>query len=216
MSDPAMVDGRRVRGAKRRAALMGAAASVLAREGIDAVTHRAVASASGSSLASVTYHFPTIGGLKGAIFSWTGDRVLEAMERAATISSQSGADTAEIAGEFAYRLCAEQRELTVVLLQLLVAASADPELQPIVDRLNRRAETILAPAVGEDVAPMVVASIQGAIMLALARGTNAAEWARDAVRTVIRQFTLDSHQTDPNEADPSPPPSPPGEQEPAS
>lgn len=183
-----MVDGRRVRGEQRRQALMLAAVAVIARDGISAVTHRGVANACGSSLASVTYHYPTIAELKDAVFDWIGNQILEAMEQNADDSSSAGGDAAEVAGEFAFWLCSTQRDLTIALLQLHVAATGDERLRSIVDRLTRRAESIVGRAVDPLEAPAVVAAIQGVLLLALARQADPAAWARDSVRALVQRY----------------------------
>src|SRR6478672_12155649 len=54
------VDGRRLRGETSRARILGAATSVISRDGLGALTHRAAADAAGVPLARVAYHFPKI------------------------------------------------------------------------------------------------------------------------------------------------------------
>jgi TetR/AcrR family transcriptional regulator, regulator of biofilm formation and stress response len=53
-------DGRRARGAARREQLVRAAIEVIERDGVAALTHRAIAERAGVSLASVSYHFAGI------------------------------------------------------------------------------------------------------------------------------------------------------------
>jgi DNA-binding transcriptional regulator YbjK len=53
-------DGRRRRGQERRRTIINAALTLLEREGLGALTHRAVAAEAGVALASVTYHFDGI------------------------------------------------------------------------------------------------------------------------------------------------------------
>ncbi|HET6627250.1 MAG TPA: TetR family transcriptional regulator [Nocardioidaceae bacterium] len=53
-------DGRRIRGQRRRRQLIDAALTVLARDGLAGLTHRAVATEAGVPLASATYHFTGI------------------------------------------------------------------------------------------------------------------------------------------------------------
>ena len=190
------MDGRRARGHRRRTALMSSGVGLIARDGIDAVTHRAVASESGASLATVTYHFPTVVELKSAIFRWAGERVLEEMTQAAQVSAASNSDTAEVASAFAYRLCTAERDLAVVLLQLLVAAGSDEELRPVVEELNDRTASILAQSVDPAETPVVVASIQGVLLSALTRGADSAEWARDSVRRLVGQYTRTARSED--------------------
>jgi len=56
----ATADGRRLRGENSRARILEAATGVISRDGLGAVTHRAVADEAGVPLARVAYHFPKI------------------------------------------------------------------------------------------------------------------------------------------------------------
>lgn len=58
--DEAATDGRIARGEASREAILAAAARVIVDDGVDALTHRAVAQAAGVSLARVSYHYPKI------------------------------------------------------------------------------------------------------------------------------------------------------------
>lgn len=53
-------DGRRQRGDASRRALLAAASQVIVADGVDALTHRAVAEGAGVPLARVSYHYPKI------------------------------------------------------------------------------------------------------------------------------------------------------------
>jgi AcrR family transcriptional regulator len=53
-------DGRRRRGDASRKAILDAATQVIVDDGVDALTHRAVAQVAGVPLARVSYHFPRI------------------------------------------------------------------------------------------------------------------------------------------------------------
>jgi TetR/AcrR family transcriptional regulator, regulator of biofilm formation and stress response len=57
---PAAADGRRARGEARRLQLVEATLTVLERDGLAGVTHRAVAEQAGVSLASASYHYSGI------------------------------------------------------------------------------------------------------------------------------------------------------------
>lgn len=56
----ATTDGRRQRGEASRRALLAAAAQVIVDDGVEALTHRAVAEGAGVPLARVSYHYPKI------------------------------------------------------------------------------------------------------------------------------------------------------------
>lgn len=55
-----VADGRRLRGEQRRSELLQATLTVIERDGVAGVSHRAVASVADVSVASITYHFPTL------------------------------------------------------------------------------------------------------------------------------------------------------------
>lgn len=57
---PLPIDGRRQRGETSRRAILDAAAQVIIDDGVDALTHRAVAEAAGVPLARVSYHYPKV------------------------------------------------------------------------------------------------------------------------------------------------------------
>jgi AcrR family transcriptional regulator len=59
-------DGRRLRGEASRRGIVQAAIRVLSRQGLPAVTHRAVAAEAGVSVALTTYHFGTLDDLLAA------------------------------------------------------------------------------------------------------------------------------------------------------
>jgi DNA-binding transcriptional regulator YbjK len=54
------VDGRRARGEQRRNELLAATLAVIERDGVAGVSHRRVAAVADVSVASITYHFPTL------------------------------------------------------------------------------------------------------------------------------------------------------------
>ena len=54
------MDGRRARGEQRRSELLAATLTVIERDGVAGVSHRAVAAVADVSVASITYHFPTL------------------------------------------------------------------------------------------------------------------------------------------------------------
>jgi DNA-binding transcriptional regulator YbjK len=187
------MDGRKERGELRRNTLMSAAVELAAHEGIASVTHRAVATSSGVSLASVTYHYPTIAALKNAMFEWIGNQVIATMESAVREGDANHRSPEDTAGALAYELCSKHSELVVMLLQLLIAAQSDPQLRPCSEQLNTRAEAIVQAAVDASDAPAVVAAMQGVMLRALSREDGQAEWARETVRTLVRRYTHSEH-----------------------
>ncbi|MFE6688549.1 TetR/AcrR family transcriptional regulator [Streptomyces sp. NPDC057743] len=64
--DEPITDGRKAKGARRRAALIEAAVRVVARDGAARVTHRAVAQEAGLPTTATTYYFESIDALLNA------------------------------------------------------------------------------------------------------------------------------------------------------
>lgn len=74
-------DGRRVRGERRRSALIAATLRVVERDGVARVTHRAVALEAGVPASSATYYFATLDDLLvAALTAAVEDYVLELRE----------------------------------------------------------------------------------------------------------------------------------------
>ncbi|MCW2584131.1 MAG: TetR family transcriptional regulator [Klenkia sp.] len=76
MSTP---DGRRARGEGTRGELLDAVRRLVARDGVDAVTHRTVAAEAGVAKTSVAYHFATLDGLLAAALARQTDELLAAV-----------------------------------------------------------------------------------------------------------------------------------------
>ena len=68
-----------------REAIVAATVAIVAREGVAAVTHRAVASEAGVSLSSTTWHFATKADILEAALRWTAEhevaRIAEIADR---------------------------------------------------------------------------------------------------------------------------------------
>ena len=67
------VDGRRARGAKRRAEIIEATLAVITRDGAAGVTHRTVATQAGITTSLTTYHFATLDDLLVAALTSVAD-----------------------------------------------------------------------------------------------------------------------------------------------
>ncbi|MCL2424350.1 MAG: TetR family transcriptional regulator, partial [Micrococcales bacterium] len=70
-------DGRLARGEASRAAMLTAATRVVASQGIQALTHRAVAAEAKVSHARVAYHFASVADLRQATLSQAGNRIVD-------------------------------------------------------------------------------------------------------------------------------------------
>jgi TetR/AcrR family transcriptional regulator, regulator of biofilm formation and stress response len=161
-------DGRLARGAARRGLLLAAAVRVVARCGSGSLTHRAVAAEAQVSIASVTYHFPSIGELRRDTLEHAGSSIgleLADLVRAATTRVD---DVPEICAEYAVRLVVERRVETAAVFELIIAAAHDEDLRPVVAVYNGMLANLLGPyAGGETRASTVGAAIQGLLLVQL-------------------------------------------------
>jgi len=160
------VDGRLARGAARRVLLLDSAVQVVAGSGAGALTHRAVASGARVSIASVTYHFPSIAELRRETFQHAGSKI--GLELAELVHAAAGRvdDVPEICASYAVRLVVERRDETLAVLELIVAAGHDEDLRPIVALYNGMLAKLLTPYTGDERrAHTVGAAIQGILLV---------------------------------------------------
>jgi DNA-binding transcriptional regulator YbjK len=162
-------DGRLARGAARRSLLLDAAVGVVADSGAGALTHRAVATEAKVSVASVSYHFPSIDELRRETFQYAGSRIGLELADLVLAATASVEDTPEICGRYAVRLVDERRVETAAVFELIVAAGHDEALQPVVALYQGMLADLLTPYEGDrDRATNAAAAIQGLVLVQLA------------------------------------------------
>src|SRR5476651_2276383 len=155
-------DGRLARGAARRILLLEAAVRIVAASGSGSLTHRAVAEEAHVSIASVTYHFPSIGDLRRETLEHAGSSIGLELAGLVLAASTRVEETPEICRAFAVRLVVERRIETAAVFELIVAAAHDDDLRPMVALFNDRLATLLHPYVGDQPSAQIVgAAIQG-------------------------------------------------------
>jgi TetR/AcrR family transcriptional regulator, regulator of biofilm formation and stress response len=175
--------GRSEHGAERRAAIIGATVRLLTREGLGAVTHRAVAREAEVPLAATTYYFSSKDELIAeALRMLVADEVALLTARAAELGEAIGS-----IGELAQALAAAvfptgeaERRVLLAKFEVYLAAARTPGLRPAVAEWRGTfiglAESALAaaghPRPGET-APVLVAAIDGVLTHALAEGLEA-------------------------------------------
>src|SRR5215207_2782806 len=92
----ARADGRLLRGQASREAILDGATAVIRADGLDALTHRSVAAATGVPLARVSYHFPTVQDLltaSAARFLVAFDDRLDELAQSSRIGERSIVDS---------------------------------------------------------------------------------------------------------------------------
>ena len=187
-------DGRLRRGETRRALLLDAGVRVVARDGAGNLTHRATAGEAGVSLASVTYHFPSIHELRRAIFDHAGSLVGLAFRSQVLAGGAATEDVGAILADYATTLIVERREATVAVFEMITAAAHDHELQPVVELLHGRLAALLEPYVGSKrQALRAAAAVQGLILVALAADQSRHADLREAVLDLITRFRAQPH-----------------------
>lgn len=186
----ANADGRLARGELRKTLLLDAAVTVVAEHGYAALTHRAAAAEAGVSVASVTYHFPSIGDLREAMFQHAGSRIGLAFRDVIQAASARADDVPTITGSFVAHLIAERRLETTAVLEMVIAAGHDPSLRPLVRFFNDRLAELLDPYIGSrSDALTVAAAIQGIILSRIAQSDpDVAPGLRDAVVDLVQRY----------------------------
>jgi TetR/AcrR family transcriptional regulator, regulator of biofilm formation and stress response len=184
------IDGRRARGATRRSLLLDAAVRIVAAGGSGSLTHRAVAEEAAVSIASVSYHFPSIGDLRRETLEHAGSSIGLELAGLVTAASTRIEETPEICAAFAVRLVVERRVETAAVFELIVAAAHDEDLRPVVALYNDRLTDLLAPYEGNTMnAHVVGAAIQGLLIVHLASPLRAdPNTLGNAVADLIRRY----------------------------
>lgn len=163
-------DGRLARGEATRRTMLAAATTIVARQGMSELTHRAVASAAGVSPALVAYHFANTHALRRATLAYVGDRV------AAQLGLLLGptpdpAEVPSIAADLAVWLATDLHDEAAAMHEFLAAATRDPGLRPSVDALLEKAADLIEPLSGSrELAVTAGTFFLGFTMITMARG----------------------------------------------
>jgi DNA-binding transcriptional regulator YbjK len=126
-----VVDGRLARGAASREAIVEAAGRVVVARGLAAVTHRAVASEAGVSLARTTYHFPTTEALLLAVDRHLTDQFDLRLSTLLAAARERSASIAQACCDFLGELLGARRFELLATVELRVAAARRPDLLSI-------------------------------------------------------------------------------------
>jgi DNA-binding transcriptional regulator YbjK len=151
------VDGRRARGQARSQVITEATLAVVSEQGLAGLTHRAVAARAGVSLASTTYHFPTVNDLVRAALNEASRRVLADQRDLHVGINQQGQDPAEACADLILHQIGPQRSVTLVQLEMLLLAVRTPELRPVVQAWRHGLIDLLEPLFGDRVVAQAVA-----------------------------------------------------------
>jgi DNA-binding transcriptional regulator YbjK len=159
------IDGRRMRGEQRRSELLRATLAVIERDGVAGVSHRAVAAAADVSVASITYHFPTLDDLLVAALTWAAeDLAAELHER----GSELGARPADELARLIEHSLVRRRGRTLALYELYLYAARRPDLREVAGAwLEPLTEIARAFTADPHKAGLLVAALDGLLIQAL-------------------------------------------------
>ena len=185
----AQTDGRLARGEASRAAMLAAATEIVATEGIQGLTHRAVAARIAVPHATVVYHFPLVSELRQATLLQAGSKVVGCLAELIE-ETPDPARVPQIAADLAVLMVTTLRNETVTLYELLAQATRDDQLRPAVELVNGRIADLIEPLSGSRaLASTAAASLLGLVLLAMAAGADQDQEAlRRQVAALIEHF----------------------------
>ncbi|TDD30743.1 TetR family transcriptional regulator [Kribbella turkmenica] len=179
-----VVDGRRMRGEQRRSELLRATLAVIERDGVAGVSHRAVAAAADVSVASITYHYPTLDDLLVAALTWAADDLTAELDAR---GSELGARPADELARLIEHSLVRRRGRTLALYELYLYAARRPDLRESAGAwLEPLTEIARAFTADPHKARLLVAALDGLLVQALigAREVDRADFA--ALLDVLR------------------------------
>ncbi|MGE3662789.1 MAG: TetR/AcrR family transcriptional regulator [Pseudonocardia sp.] len=152
MTPPQRVDGRRLRGERRRAAIIAATLAVVERDGVAGVSHRTVAREAGVPASSAVYYFATLDDLLVAALS------AAAQEYAAQFAAlrASGRAPLDAVAELIADSAGPGRRRAVAERELTLLAARRPALRPLARRWT---ELVADAARTHTDDPMAVANV---------------------------------------------------------
>ncbi|MCL2453942.1 MAG: TetR family transcriptional regulator [Micrococcales bacterium] len=174
----ATTDGRLARGEASRAAMLAAATRVVAYQGIQALTHRAVAAEAGVSHARVAYHFASAADLRQATLSAAGDRIVDQL---GALMPPADAEprtldpmrVPEGAAQLAVHMVTDLRDETTTLYTLMAEATRDEGLRTAVGAITDRIADLVEPLSGSrELATTAAAALLGTVLVAMAEGVD--------------------------------------------
>ena len=154
-----------MRGEQRRNELLRATVGVIERDGVAAVSHRAVAAVADVSVASITYHFATLDDLLIATLSWAAEDLAAELHGR---GSELGARPADELARLIEHGVVRRRGRTLALYELYLYAARRPELREVAATwLEPLTEIARACTADPQKARLLVAALDGLLMQAL-------------------------------------------------
>lgn len=181
------VDGRVSRGQRTRQAILDAAIDLLRLEGVGALTHRAVATRAGTSLAATTYHFDTLDDLLVAAFRQLTERTVGQVTAYADAVLRGERDLVDAAVEFAETIDPQQGFGSDGLVELVHAATRHERLHEQVRFYVARMSEPFAALIGQDASVTLVRALTGVLVHHRA-GASGAAGSNDLRADLTRLF----------------------------
>lgn len=184
------------RGQARRDQLLDAAVEVIAGQGLEGVTHRAVAAQAGMPLSTTSYFFSSIDELIGAAITRVAEHVLVAAGDVGPTSAATGADLTldEHVDHLVDALIASNETRIRAQFEAYLATARRPELaesvHQIIEGFEKAAEVWLAALGIEDARPAareLVAMLDG---FAVQRVAHPRSDDRAVLRAAIKRLML--------------------------
>ncbi|GAA1952403.1 TetR/AcrR family transcriptional regulator [Amycolatopsis minnesotensis] len=139
-------DGRRIRGERRRAAIIAATLHVIERDGVSGVTHRAVAREAGVPASSATYYFATLDDLLVAALTETVEDYIRQLREII----DSGRDQIESLAHIIADCSGPGRLRSLAEQELSLLAVRRPALRPVARRWRETVAAIARQYTGDD------------------------------------------------------------------
>lgn len=158
------IDGRKLRGERKRAEIIEATLRVIERGGVAGVTHRTVAREAGLPTTSSTYYFATLDELLVAALTTSCDAMAE---QAAALLATDGATVRVVADMLADYLGTD-RARALAEYELYLFAARRPELRPAARRWLDSIGAVLRPYVADEARiGVILAAIDGMLIQGL-------------------------------------------------
>ncbi|MFR9730485.1 TetR/AcrR family transcriptional regulator [Saccharopolyspora sp. MS10] len=191
---PERADGRRLKGERRRRAILDAALRVVERDGVAGVSHRAIAREAGVPPASIAYYFAGIDELLVATLVESADLLVGDIARMRERTPPEGRAWVRTIAENLAMMIDERRARTIAEYELYLLAARRPALRPAARRWFEIATGEVDRAVDVDPAAIkaVLAAIDGLLLQALiAEHPPGADDFEPALRHLLRPVLAD-------------------------
>ncbi|WP_308797833.1 TetR/AcrR family transcriptional regulator [Agromyces silvae] len=180
-------DGRRLRGEKRRSAIIDATLAVITRDGAAGVTHRTVAQQAGMTTSLSTYYFATLDDLLVAALTSVAD-AYTARIRAIVVG---GGDPLTGLAELIAETAGTGRDRALAERELATLAARRPSLRPVARRWREDVAELAATLTDdpEAIAALVAASDGLCTAILLDNGSADVDHLRAVLQRAVGRTT---------------------------